>query len=154
MYRKLFVLLALGAIIAACNRQEKPKEEKESAKQEVQKMSITVTSTAFEAEGMIPAKYTCDGANVSPPLAFEGIPDGSKSLVLISDDPDAPAGTWVHWVLYNLPPETRQLPEKMPVDEKLPSGASHGVTDFGRFGYGGPCPPRGTHRYRISADAY
>jgi len=110
-------------------------------------MNLTITSKAFAEGGMIPVKYTCDGEDVSPPLAISGVPEKTKSLALISDDPDAPRGTWVHWVLYNLPPGTRELPEKMPAKEILDSGARHGITDFGRFGYGGPCPPGGTHRY-------
>jgi len=110
-------------------------------------MAIAVTSPAFEDGGMIPKKYTCDGDNVSPPLHIDGVPEGARSLALIADDPDAPVGTWVHWVLYNLPPTTTDFPENMPADEKLQDGASHGVTDFKSFGYGGPCPPSGTHRY-------
>lgn len=110
-------------------------------------MKITVTSTAFEEGGMIPPKYTCDGDDISPPLALAGIPEGTKSIALISDDPDAPVGTWVHWVLFNLPPDTKELPEKVPPERILPSGASHGTNDFRRLGYGGPCPPGGTHRY-------
>ena len=96
---------------------------------------------------MIPSKYTCDGQDISPPLQWDGIPEETKSIALIADDPDAPMGTWVHWVLYNLPAECRQLEEAMPADEVLPNGAKQGTTDFGRAGYGGPCPPSGTHRY-------
>ena len=110
-------------------------------------MEITITSSAFEDGGLIPAKYTCDGANISPPLQWQGVPEGTKSIALISDDPDAPMGTWVHWVLYNLPADTEELHENVPPDQTLPSGARQGVTDFGRVGYGGPCPPGGTHRY-------
>ena len=110
-------------------------------------MALVISSSAFAEGGMIPAKYTCDGQDVSPPLAISGIPEQAKSLALISDDPDAPRGTWVHWVLYNLPPDTKGLPENIPGDEKLKDGARHGVTDFGSFGYGGPSPPGGTHRY-------
>ena len=110
-------------------------------------MEITVTSPAFEEGSMILAKYTCDGEDISPPLQFDGIPEGTKSIALISDDPDAPMGTWVHWVLFNLPAETRELEENIPADKILPNGAKHGITDFRRLGYGGPCPPSGTHRY-------
>lgn len=110
-------------------------------------MEIKITSPAFEQGGLIPAKYTCDGADISPPLQWAEAPDGTKSIALISDDPDAPMGTWVHWVLYNLPPETRELAENIPPEQTLPSGAEQGITDFGRVGYGGPCPPSGTHRY-------
>ncbi len=111
------------------------------------KMGIKVTSAAFGDGGMIPSKYTCDGNDISPPLAWEGIPEGTKSIALIADDPDAPMGTWVHWVVYNLPPETKELPEKMPLSEELDNGAKQGMMSFKRVGYGGPCPPSGTHRY-------
>lgn len=110
-------------------------------------MDIKITSSAFQDGGMIPAKYTCDGADVSPPLQWDNVPQGTKSIALICDDPDAPMGTWVHWVLFNLPADTRQLPEDVPPDKTLSTGASQGTSDFGRIGYGGPCPPGGTHRY-------
>jgi len=110
-------------------------------------MDIKITSSAFQDGGLIPAKYTCDGADVSPPLQWDNVPDGTKSIALICDDPDAPMGTFVHWVIFSLPAETRQLTEKVPADKILPSGARQGTSDFGRIGYGGPCPPSGTHRY-------
>jgi Raf kinase inhibitor-like YbhB/YbcL family protein len=106
-------------------------------------------STAFAANGAIPAQHTCEGSDVSPPLAWAGIPPQAKSLVLIVDDPDAPDPaaprmTWVHWLLYNLPPDPGGLPAGVKV---LPAGTLEGVSDFGRTGYGGPCPPVGRHRY-------
>lgn len=110
-------------------------------------MEIRVTSTAFADGAMIPAKYTCDGANVSPPLAWTNIPTGAKTVALICDDPDAPARVWVHWVLYDLPANVASLPEAVPPDKQLGSGAKQGSSDFGKIGYGGPCPPSGTHRY-------
>lgn len=110
-------------------------------------MEIKITSSAFSEGGMIPAKYTCDGEDISPPLKWEAVPEGTVSIALICDDPDAPMGTWVHWILYNLPPDTKQLSEKFPDDETLPNQARQGITDFGKTGYGGPCPPGGTHRY-------
>lgn len=110
-------------------------------------MEIKITSAAFEGGGMIPKKYTCDGSDVSPPLAWTGVPEGTKSIALISDDPDAPVGTWVHWVIFNIPPNTTGLSENVPPGPELPSGARQGETDFGRIEYGGPCPPSGTHRY-------
>ncbi len=110
-------------------------------------MEIKITSSAFEEGALIPAKYTCDGEDISPPLQWEAVPEGTQSIALVSDDPDAPVGTWVHWVLYNLPAEAGELPEAIPADETLPSGARQGTSDFGRIGYGGPCPPSGTHRY-------
>jgi Raf kinase inhibitor-like YbhB/YbcL family protein len=110
-------------------------------------MSIVVTSTAFTEGKPIPSTYTCDGRDLSPPLAWTDPPAGTKSFALINDDPDAPMGTWVHWVVYNLPPSVRQLPEAFPADKERPDGTRQGRTDFGRIGYGGPCPPSGTHRY-------
>jgi len=109
--------------------------------------TLTVRSTAFENGQMIPRKYTADGPDVSPPLEWSDVPTGTASIALICDDPDAPMGTWVHWVLYNLPPETRSLPESIPPTETLDNGAAQGTTDFGRIGYGGPAPPSGVHRY-------
>jgi len=110
-------------------------------------MAFALTSTAFNEGQAIPPVYTCDGKDISPPLAWTGLPEGTKSLALINDDPDAPMGTWVHWMFYNLPPSVRQLPEAFPADGELPNGTRQGRTDFGRMGYGGPCPPSGTHRY-------
>ncbi len=110
-------------------------------------MEIKVTSSAFEEGGMIPAKYTCDEEDVSPPLAWDSAPDGTKSFALICDDPDAPMGTWVHWVLFNLPAGVSELSENVPPESELDDGSRQGTNDFGRIGYGGPCPPGGTHRY-------
>ena len=110
-------------------------------------MGFTLTSAAFREGGMIPPAHTCDGRDASPPLAWTGPPPGTNSFALISDDPDAPGQTWVHWVVYNLSPSARQLPEAFPPDEERPDGTRQGMTDFGRVGYGGPCPPGGTHRY-------
>ena len=101
-------------------------------------MDIKITSPAFEDGGMIPAKYTCDSADISPPLRWDAVPEGTESIALICDDPDAPMGTWVHWVLFNLPAETYELAEDIPADKILPDGARQGVSDFGRIGYGGP----------------
>ncbi len=110
-------------------------------------MEIKMTSAAFEPGGMIPNQYTCDGQDISPPLSWGDVPDGSASIALVCDDPDAPMGTWVHWVLFDMPPETRNLPENIPAAETLEGGGTHGVNDFRKLGYGGPCPPGGTHRY-------
>ena len=103
---------------------------------------MKISSTAFGQNGQIPAKYTCDGADINPPLAFEAVPSGAKSLALIVDDPDAPMGTWVHWVVWNIDPKTRGIAEN-----SIAQGAMQGTTDFGKRVYGGPCPPSGTHRY-------
>ena len=114
-------------------------------------MTLKLTSTAFSDHGEIPARCTCDGGDRSPPLAWSGAPAGTRSLALILDDPDAPdpkhpQRTWVHWVLYNLPPETATLPENAGASG-LPDGAQPGRNDWNRTGYGGPCPPIGRHRY-------
>jgi Raf kinase inhibitor-like YbhB/YbcL family protein len=114
-------------------------------------MAMTLSSPAFQQNGHIPSKYTCEGEDVSPPLAWEGVPDGAKSLVLIIDDPDAPDPkapkmVWVHWVVYNIPPDTDSLPENAG-KTRLPQGALLGLNDFKKTGYGGPCPPIGRHRY-------
>lgn len=111
-------------------------------------MAFEIRSTAFTAGGTIPKKYTCDGPDVSPPLSWTEPPAGTKSLALIMDDPDAPVGTWVHWVLCNLPASTHELSEGTPTTETLASGARQGANDFRKVGYGGPCPPPGpAHRY-------
>lgn len=114
-------------------------------------MTLTLTSPSFSNNEMIPSKYTCDSRNISPALSWSGVPDRAKSLVLIVDDPDAPDPaapkmTWVHWVLYNIPPQFNGLPENVAVNE-LPAGTLQGINDWKRTGYGGPCPPIGIHRY-------
>ena len=114
-------------------------------------VALTLTSESFVQNGMIPIRHTCDGQDISPELSWSEIPAGTKSLVLIVDDPDAPDPadpkmTWVHWVLYNIPPDTNGLPEGASV-AGLPSGTREGINDWQRTGYGGPCPPIGTHRY-------
>ena len=111
-------------------------------------MSITITSTAFSEGGNIPRLYTCDDQNVSLPLSWTGIPTGTVSLALIMDDPDAPAGTWVHWVLFNLSPTLSGL------EQGKNGGGTEGINDFRKVGYGGPCPPRGSnHRYYVKVYA-
>ena len=103
---------------------------------------MKISSTAFGNNGQIPSKYTCDGADINPPLGFEGVPAAAKSLALIVDDPDAPMGIWVHWVVWNIDPRTAGIAENAAA-----KGAMQGVNDFGKQAYGGPCPPSGTHRY-------
>ena len=109
---------------------------------------MQLTSSAFKEGAPIPAKHTCDSTNVSPELKWTGIPAGTKSLALIADDPDAPVGIWVHWVLYDLPPTVSELPEGLPRTQYIHAGAKQGLNDFKQLGYGGPCPPPGkAHRY-------
>jgi hypothetical protein len=111
-------------------------------------MAFELTSSAFTAGETIPRRHTCDGADVSPPLAWTEAPAGTATFALVCDDPDAPAGTWVHWVLYDLPATVRQLAEGVPPEPLLKGGGRQGTNDFRRTGYGGPCPPRGApHRY-------
>lgn len=111
-------------------------------------MALKLESPAFSPGGDIPRQYTCDGPDLSPPLRWSDPPAGTQSLALICDDPDAPAGTWVHWVLYRIPPSARELPEGIPKQEELADGSRQGRNDFRKIGYGGPCPPRGPkHRY-------
>ena len=106
-----------------------------------------ITSPAFTSGLPIPARYSCDGDNISPALQWTEPPAGTQSLVLIMDDPDAPSGTWTHWVIFNLPPTLRGLPEAVPNNSKLDDGSLQGITSAGTNGYHGPCPPSGTHRY-------
>ena len=105
-------------------------------------MSFCLTSSSFKNQQELPPKYTCDGENVSPSLRWEGAPHETKSFVLIVDDPDAPNQTWTHWVVYNIPHSVTECAEG-----KAPTGSLEGKNDFGKIGYGGPCPPSGTHRY-------
>jgi Raf kinase inhibitor-like YbhB/YbcL family protein len=137
-------LLVISSIVAACAR-EAPAPQKEV------EMTLSLSSTAFKEGDRIPVKYTCDGQGISPQLAWGEPPQQTQAFVLILDDPDAPGGTFTHWVLFNLPASVRQLEEGIPGQAQLQNGASQGKNDFGRIGYGGPCPPRGTaHRYRFT----
>ncbi len=138
----LSIVLSVFLVYSCAGESRTVKENKGA-----EKMEIKITSSAFEEGGTIPSKYTCDGADISPPLQWDSVPDGTVSIAIISDDPDAPMGTWVHWVLYNLPADVNHLSENMPDDETLPDGTRQGLTDFGKTGYGGPCPPGGIHRY-------
>ena len=112
-------------------------------------MSLKLNSQAFDDGGLIPVKYTCDGEDISPSLSWSELSDGTRSLALIMDDPDAPAGTWVHWILYDLPPSSDGVDENMARSRDVPGGGSQGSNSWNRLGYGGPCPPSGTHRYII-----
>src|SRR5271166_5851123 len=111
-------------------------------------MTFPMASTDFSAGGTLPKKSTCDGPDISPQLSWRETPSGTQSFALIMDDPDAPVGTWVHWVLYDLPGDVKELPEGVAKQEQLDSGARQGRNDFGNIGYGGPCPPGNrVHRY-------
>ncbi|HYE34278.1 YbhB/YbcL family Raf kinase inhibitor-like protein [Methylocaldum sp.] len=143
---KCWVLTLLGSALLISSHAVIPMESKGG-----QGMSMKIESSAFVHNGDMPVRLTCDGQDLSPPLSWSGVPEGAKSLVLIVDDPDAPDPkapkmTWVHWVLYNIPPTLADLSEGISVDS-LPSGTAEGINDWKRTGYGGPCPPVGRHRY-------
>ena len=135
--------LILIALLAGCRSVSPPARATSEAA-----MAFTLQSSAFTNGSTIPRQYTCDGADQSPPLRWSDLPDGTRSLALIVEDPDAPRGTFTHWVLYNLPPEPPELTAGVPHQSIIPNGARQGRNDFRRVGYGGPCPPRGpAHRY-------
>ena len=114
-------------------------------------MALSVSSPVFQEGGRIPAKYTCEGQDTSPQLSWSEPPAGTQSFALITDDPDAPGGVFTHWVLFNIPSDSRGLPEAVTTQAELPTGALQGKNDFGRAGYGGPCPPPGRpHRYQFT----
>lgn len=141
---KYIISILMCLLLSSCKPQAQTQTVSE---QGGQAMSLKVTSTAFSDGGMIPPRYTADGEDISPPLAWEGLPEGTRSVAIIHDDPDAPMGTWVHWLVWNIPPTVASLAENMPPDKQRPDGSRQGTTDFGRIGYGGPAPPGGTHRY-------
>ncbi len=139
MSTKLLLLILLIAIVSGCIA-------KEYGVNNMEKFSIS--SEAFKENGTIPDEYTCEGENISVPLLWQGLPESTKSIALIMDDPDAPGRTFVHWVIYNIPGSAQKLAKDIPRKEKLPDGSLQGMNDFGRIGYGGPCPPPGKpHRY-------
>lgn len=136
-------LLLAGGLVSCMGEGDRPSSPSATSPKTMQ-----LDSPAFSKNGFIPANHTCDGDNISPALSWDAPPPQTLSLALVVDDPDAP-GTFVHWVLYDLPPNTRQLPEQLTPQPFLESGGLQGKTDFGKYGYGGPCPPTGTHRYRF-----
>ncbi len=139
------LILSFALVQMTCQAQS---QQQPSNTQEGKSMAFRLSSPAFAHEATIPVKYTCDGPDVSPPLKWDGLPDGTQSLVLICDDPDAPMGTWVHWVMYNIPTSVTELPEGVPTEPTVLNGIVQGINDFKRIGYGGPCPPAGKpHRY-------
>jgi len=137
------VTLAVGSAFFLCGAHLGP-----PAIGATMKASMQITSSAFGEGQPIPEKYTCDARNLSPPLQWTGAPESTKSMVLIADDPDAPVGTWVHWVVYDIPAAVSAFPEDLPKSQFIPQGAKQGLNDFKHLGYGGPCPPPGKpHRY-------
>ena len=137
-------IIALSAAIFLSNGfhvEAKPEFRKEAV------MEIKLTSSEFKDGEMIPIKYSGEGDDMSPPLEWSGLPAGTKSIAIVCDDPDAPYGNFVHWVIFNIPPSANSMPEGAPAEETLANGSRQGMTDFGKIGYGGPLPPRGVHRY-------
>ena len=138
----------LALLLIGCASQPQPVAQQPATnKPKENDRVVKLTSTAFQEGQPIPATYTCKGVNISPPLEWSGVPKAAKTIAIIADDPDAPSGTWVHWVLYNLPADNIGLVESLPPTESLKAGGFQGKNDFGKIGYGGPCPPSGTHRY-------
>jgi Raf kinase inhibitor-like YbhB/YbcL family protein len=138
-YILLLATILLATAVGGCGPANELEEE--------ETMALELASTAFGSGEPIPVKYSCDGLNISPPLSWGAPPEGAQSFALVAEDPDAPAGTWVHWVLYDLPVASRGLAEALPPDAVLSDGGLHGENSSRRLGYGGPCPPSGTHRY-------
>lgn len=153
MFKFYFYLFIIVLLANSCSREKDIKQKTNETKQtstetkQNKTMDIKITSSAFEEGAMIPSKYTCDGENVSPPLSWSGAHAETKTFALINDDPDAPAGTWVHWVIYNIPGNQYELKEAILSKKELDNGIIQGTNDFRKTGYGGPCPPSGTHRY-------
>jgi Raf kinase inhibitor-like YbhB/YbcL family protein len=147
-FRVPILLLSVSPLIGSLAALSPGDAASRSAPQKEPAMSIDITSPAFAEGSPIPRKHTCDAEDVSPPLKWANLPEGTVSLALICDDPDAPVGNWVHWVLYGLPASVTELSEGVPPKPSLPNGARQGQNDFRRIGYGGPCPPAGSpHRY-------
>jgi Raf kinase inhibitor-like YbhB/YbcL family protein len=143
----LYCVMAFSMLLIAtlsCGRSPKARPKGDGA----QASEFKIASTAFQEGGEIPKKFTCEGEDLSPPLHWANPPRGTQSFVLIAEDPDAPSGTWFHWVVYDLPARARELPEDVPKQAEVPGGGVQGQNSFGRIGYGGPCPPPGSaHHY-------
>ena len=146
---KAVAIAALMMFAVACAKQPSATTSNPPGTQATQSATpgIKLVSRAFTEGQTIPRQYTCDGINVSPPLEWTGLPKSAKTIAIIADDPDAPAGTWVHWVIFNLPADTLGMVENVPLTEDVAGGGLQGKNDFQKIGYGGPCPPSGTHRY-------
>lgn len=141
------LLIVLGGCGSSAPGTSTPPPSEQESVETAAGSTLTLSSTAFAHGESIPAEYSCDGQDVSPPLQWSDPPQAAQSFVLIADDPDAPGGTWVHWVVYNLPAGARSLPGSIPPEAEFADGGQHGQNSWGRLAYGGPCPPGGTHRY-------
>jgi hypothetical protein len=156
MSRTLWLVLAVGMLaLPSCSKSgEAPATSnavtnKVESKIDAKVTHIKMVSAAFEPNGAMPDKYGCKGQGVSPPLRWDPAPKGAKSWVLICEDPDAPSGTFTHWVMYNIPASVFLLPENVKPQPSLPDGSSQGINDYKKIGYGAPCPPSGTHHYHF-----
>jgi len=138
----LIILLALTLTACAQSQLETTGVKENLGTNKITINHMKITSSAFADDALIPSQYSCDSENINPPLAISEVPKEAKSLVLIMNDPDAPMGTWLHWTVWNISPDTTEI-----AADSVPAGALEGKTDFGTPGYGGPCPPSGTHRY-------
>jgi Raf kinase inhibitor-like YbhB/YbcL family protein len=152
LFPVILILICVAIVAGGCEPNPSltstPAPQAPAAQEQAAQVTpFEVSSTAFATGEAIPARYTCDGDDISPPLEWKDPPQNAESFALIADDPDAPAGTWVHWVLYNLPADTRNLPPGVPADADLTGRGLHGKNSWKQLGYGGPCPPGGTHRY-------
>lgn len=140
------LVLLLGAAWS-CAGQGAPRTPVGGEATMIAKAQLSVHSPSFAEGASIPARHSCDGADVSPPLSWQGVPSGTRSLAVICHDPDAPGGDWVHWVAWNIPASRHELAEHVPQKDRLADGTCQGRNDFRKVGYNGPCPPKGTHRY-------
>jgi Raf kinase inhibitor-like YbhB/YbcL family protein len=147
MIERISIVILLSLALSSCTSQTPSAGSSVPSPMPPSSTSLQVASASFKEGQLIPRQYTCDGVNISPPLEWSGVPKSAKTIALVADDPDAPGGTWVHWVFYNLPAANIGLVENLPADESLKAGGFQGKNDFGKIGYGGPCPPSGTHHY-------
>ena len=143
--RPFAITILFSLALAGCSTGPRPLPPAQQSPD--QKSEIQVTSVAFQQGQPIPRQYTCAGVNISPPLEWSGLPKTARTIAIVVNDPDAPGGSWIHWVLYNVPADNIGFVENVPVSETLKAGGFQGKNDFGKIGYGGPCPPSGTHRY-------
>ncbi len=150
-HRYLFLTTLAVSTVLATTSSAVARAKQSSTTHPKEKKSMKLTSPSFKNQANIPVKYSCDHDNISPELIWDDVPKGTKSFAIISDDPDAPAGTWTHWLVYNIPGQVRHMPEYMPAQEALKDGTLQGLNDFRRIGYGGACPPEGhgQHHYHF-----